>query len=77
MVRQAYRKRQEEEDKRTELANNLYGDFLTENPAVAQSAFGSHRVIANRWKGMTPEEVAEIRKQQECQRKEAQVRLSN
>jgi protein gp37 len=57
------------------MANMLYGDFLTENPAVAQSAFGSHRVVPDRWKGMTPEQIAEIRRVQELQREEAQVRF--
>ena len=57
----------------TELANQVYGDFLTENPAVAQSAFGPHRVIPDRWKGMSPEQIADIKRQQELQRKEKQV----
>ena len=56
------------------MANNIYGDFLTENPAVAQSAFGAHRVIPDRWKGMTPEQIADIKRTQELQIKEAQVR---
>ncbi len=57
----------------TEMANHVFGDFLTENPAVAQSAFGSHRVITDRWKGMSPEQIAEIKRIQEMQMKEAQV----
>jgi hypothetical protein len=69
-------KQQEDDDKKTEMANMLYGDFLTENPAVAQSAFGPHRVVPDRWKGMTPEQIAEIRRVQELQRAEAQVRFS-
>ena len=56
------------------MANNIYGDFLTENPSVAQSAFGAHRVIPDRWKGMTPEQIADIKRTQELQMKEAQVR---
>lgn len=59
------------DDKRTEMANHLYGDFLTENPAAAQSAFGAHRVIPDRWKGMTPEQLEEIRRTQTIQREEA------
>lgn len=59
----------------TELANHIYGDVLTENPAVAQSAFGPHRVIPDRWKGMSPEQIADIRRTQDLQRKENQVRL--
>ena len=34
---------QEQDDNLTELCNHVHGDILTENPAVAQSAFGSHR----------------------------------
>ena len=72
-AKQAVQKQQAEDDNRTEMANMLYGDFLTENPACAQSAFGAHRVIPDRWKGMTPEQLAEIRRVQDLQRKEAQV----
>lgn len=71
-AKQAVQKQQAEDDNRTEMANMLYGDFLTENPACAQSAFGAHRVIPDRWKGMTPEQLAEIRRVQDIQRKEAQ-----
>ena len=69
----ALQKQQADDDNKTEMANMLYGDFLTENPACAQSAFGSHRVIPDRWKGMTPEQLNEIRRVQDIQRKEAQV----
>ena len=66
-------KQQELDDNATELANHIYGDILTENPAVAQSAFGPHRVIPDRWKGMSPEQLADIRRTQELQRLEAEV----
>ena len=66
-------KQQEEDDNKTEMANNIYGDLLTENPAVAQSAFGPHRVVPDRWKGMSPEQLADIRRTQELQMKERQV----
>lgn len=46
---------------------------MTENPAVAQSAFGAHRVIPDRWKGMSPEQIAEIKRQQELQAREKKV----
>ena len=55
------------------MANLVYGDFLTENPAVAQSAFGPHRVVPDRWKGMSPEQIADIRRTQELQMKENEV----
>lgn len=71
-ARHAVEKQQEDDDRKTEMANMLYGDLLTENPAVAQSSFGPHRVVPDRWKGMTPEQTAEIRRVQELQRTEAQ-----
>lgn len=63
-------KQQELDDNMTEIANHVFGDILTENPAVAQSAFGPHRVIPDRWKGMSPSQLEEIRRQQEQQRLE-------
>ena len=36
---------QEQDDNFTELCNHVHGDVLTENPTVAQSAFGSHRSV--------------------------------
>ena len=38
--------------------------MLTENPDVAQSAFGSHRVITDRWKGMNHQQIDQIRQTQ-------------
>lgn len=63
-------KQQELDDNMTEIANHVFGDVLTENPAVAQSAFGPHRVVTDRWKGMSPQQLEDIRKQQEKQRLE-------
>ncbi|KAF6019463.1 RIBC2 [Bugula neritina] len=65
-------KQQELDDNHTELANHIYGDILTENPAVAQSAWGPHRVITDRWKGMSPEQIAQIKKTQADQIKETE-----
>ena len=31
------------QDNLTEIKNQVFGDTLTENPAVSRSAFGSHR----------------------------------
>ncbi|KAL8609914.1 hypothetical protein ACOMHN_016389 [Nucella lapillus] len=64
------KKQQDLDDNMTEIANHIYGDILTENPAVAQSAFGPHRVISDRWKGMTPQQLEKIRQDQERQRLE-------
>ncbi|KAK2187533.1 hypothetical protein NP493_162g02005 [Ridgeia piscesae] len=75
-AREALERKQAEDDNATEMANNIYGDFLTENPAVAQSAFGPHRVVPDRWKGMSPEQVADIRRMQDIQRREME-RLRN
>lgn len=44
--------------------------MLTENPDVARSAFGPHRVIPDRWKGMSNDEIQAIRQEQENQRLE-------
>ena len=64
---------QEQDDNMTELCNHVQGDTLTENPSVADSAFGPHRVIPDRWKGMSPWQVEEIRAIQEQQKQEKQV----
>ena len=40
----------------------VYGDTLMENPGVAGSSFGGHRVIVDRWKGMSEEQKAEIQR---------------
>ncbi|CAD5112305.1 unnamed protein product [Dimorphilus gyrociliatus] len=63
-ARDALKQKQDEDDKATEIANQIMGDILTENPAVAQSAFGAHRVVPDRWKGMSPEQIADIRREQ-------------
>lgn len=60
-------KQQEQDDNFTEISNSVFGDMLTENPDVAQSAFGPHRVITDRWKGMSPAQLAEIRNIQKAQ----------
>merc|ERR1711959_89389 len=46
------------------------GDMLTENADVSRSAFGPHRVIPDRWKGMSEEQLTAIRDEQEKQRLE-------
>lgn len=60
-------KQQEQDDNFTEISNHVFGDMLTENPDVAQSAFGPHRVITDRWKGMSPAQLTEIRRIQQEQ----------
>lgn len=68
-------KQQEQDDNMTEIANNIFGDMLTENPKVAQSAFGPHRVIPDRWKGMSPAELNNIREIQNKQILEKKVSM--
>ena len=68
-------KQKELEDNLTEISNHVYGDMLTENPAVAQSAFGSHRVIPDRWKGMSPAEVNHVLETQRLQAEENNVSI--
>jgi len=63
-------KQKELEDNLTEISNHVNGDMLTENPAVAESAFGSHRVIPDRWKGMSPAEVNHVLQTQQQQAEE-------
>lgn len=62
--RENHEKAAELQDNLTEIKNHVFGDMLTENPDVAQSAFGSHRVITDRWKGMNHEQIDQIRQTQ-------------
>ncbi|KAM4018987.1 RIB43A-like with coiled-coils protein 2 isoform 1-T3 [Anomaloglossus baeobatrachus] len=67
--RRRLQRQQEEDNNSAEIHNHLSGDILTENPAAAVSAFGPHRVVTDRWKGMSPEQlkaIIDIQKQQ-CQ----------
>jgi len=70
--KEALEKQHEQEDNYTEIANQAFGDILTENPQMAISAFGVHRVITDRWKGMSKEQIDDIRETQEKQRKDNQ-----
>lgn len=49
------------EDDIAEIANLLQGDLLSENPQQAVSSFGGGRVINDRWKGMSQDQLKEIR----------------
>ena len=64
---------QEEDDNMTEIANALFSDLLTENPDQAVSSFGPNRVVTDRWKGMSPEQIEKIRKEQMRQVEEKKV----
>ncbi len=72
--RREIKRLQEQDDNMTEIANNLFSDLLTENPEQAVSAFGPHRVVPDRWKGMSPEQIEKIRQEQLRQIDERRVR---
>ncbi|XP_030050118.1 RIB43A-like with coiled-coils protein 1 [Microcaecilia unicolor] len=67
-------KQKDEDDNSAEIYNHLTGDILTENPSAATSCFQVHRVITDRWKGMTPEQLQDILRTQK-QQQEAKQRL--
>ena len=73
--RREVKRTQEQDDNMTEIANNLFSDLLTENPDQAVSAFGPNRVVPDRWKGMSPEQIENIRKEQLRQMEEKKVRV--
>ncbi|XP_007453977.1 PREDICTED: RIB43A-like with coiled-coils protein 2 isoform X2 [Lipotes vexillifer] len=54
-------KKQDQEDNLAEISNLLRGDLLSENPQQAASSFGPHRVVPDRWKGMSREQLEHIR----------------
>lgn len=56
-----------------EMKNHIFSDILSEDPAMAISSFGAHRVIPDRWKGMSAEQVGHILKQQREQALEKKV----
>ncbi|KAL5960454.1 RIB43A-like with coiled-coil protein 2 [Taenia solium] len=67
-------RRCEEEANAREILNSINSDFLTENPAQAVSAFGPHRICPDRYKGFSPEQLAEIRQKQCLQIREKACR---
>ncbi|XP_072189915.1 RIB43A-like with coiled-coils protein 2 isoform X2 [Excalfactoria chinensis] len=60
-------KRQKMKDDMDEISNLLQGDLLSENPDQAISSFGTHRVVTDRWKGMSQDQLMEIRSFQQQQ----------
>ncbi|XP_041035530.1 RIB43A-like with coiled-coils protein 1 [Carcharodon carcharias] len=57
----------ETDESYAEIGSHVYGDMLTEDPAVAVSAFGPHRVVTDRWKGMSPQQLGEIHQERRQQ----------
>lgn len=64
---------EEDYEKIKDIKNNFYSDLLTENPSVARSCFGSHRVVPDRWKGMSKQQIEEYREGQIQQMTENKV----
>ena len=71
--RQSLKRMQEQDDNMTEIANAIFSDLLTENPDQAISSFGPNRVVPDRWKGMSQQQLEQIRKEQQRQMEERQV----
>ncbi|KAM9113587.1 RIB43A-like with coiled-coils protein 1 [Pangshura tecta] len=65
-------RQREQDDNQAEIHNHLTGQLLTEDPAVAESPLGPHRILTDRWKGMSPKQVEAVWKAQEEQRQENQ-----
>lgn len=54
-------------DDMDEISSLLQGNLLSENRAQAISSFGTHRVITDRWKGMSQDQLMAIRSFQQQQ----------
>ncbi|KAK3852020.1 hypothetical protein Pcinc_041377 [Petrolisthes cinctipes] len=67
--RESQRQRERRENEQ-EVKNAVLGSLLTEDPNVAHSALGPHRVLTDRWKGMTQEQrqVIQATRVQQMQR---------
>ncbi|XP_013923552.1 PREDICTED: RIB43A-like with coiled-coils protein 1 [Thamnophis sirtalis] len=57
----------EQDDNYAEIHNHLTGNLLSEDPSVAKSSLGSNRVITDRWKGMSPEQLQAVWQMQKQQ----------
>ncbi|PKK30076.1 RIB43A domain with coiled-coils 2 [Columba livia] len=65
--RKKLEKHQKMKDDMDEISGLLQGDLLSENPEQAVSSFGRHRVITDRWKGMSKDQLMAIRYSQKEQ----------
>ncbi|XP_061844774.1 RIB43A-like with coiled-coils protein 2 [Colius striatus] len=65
--RKKLEKYQKMKDDMDEITSLLQGDLLSENPEQAVSSFGRHRVITDRWKGMSQDQLMAIRYSQQQQ----------
>ncbi|XP_015667719.1 RIB43A-like with coiled-coils protein 1 [Protobothrops mucrosquamatus] len=62
----------DQDDNYAEIHNHLTGNLLSEDPSVARSLLGSNRVITDRWKGMSPEQLQAVWQVQKEQCRENQ-----
>ncbi|KAK9407650.1 RIB43A-like with coiled-coils protein 1 [Crotalus adamanteus] len=62
----------DQDDNYAEIHNHLTGNLLLEDPSVAKSLLGSNRVITDRWKGMSPEQLQAVWQMQKEQCRENQ-----
>ncbi|GIX78425.1 RIB43A-like with coiled-coils protein 2 [Caerostris darwini] len=74
-----FQKFKDETEGRKHIEYHYYGDMLTENPDVAKHPYQSHRILPDRWKGMSKIQVEEyyrsrVNQMQENQIKREQVR---
>ncbi|XP_074057366.1 RIB43A-like with coiled-coils protein 1 [Macrotis lagotis] len=67
-------RQREQDDNLADICNHLTSDMLTEKSSVSSNPCNPHKVILDHWKGMSPEQVATIQKEQMAQRLEAQQR---
>ncbi|XP_036127126.1 RIB43A-like with coiled-coils protein 1 [Molossus molossus] len=65
--------RREQEANLKEIQNQIKSDLLSEKPQVTQYSGAPCPVLPHRWKGMTAEQRAVIRKAQEAQRHEKEA----
>ncbi|XP_070597524.1 RIB43A-like with coiled-coils protein 1 [Erythrolamprus reginae] len=67
----------EQDDNYAEIHNHLTGNLLSEDTGVAKSLLGSDRVITDRWKGMSPEQLQAVWQMQkeQCRQNERRRQL--
>ncbi|CAL1269373.1 unnamed protein product [Larinioides sclopetarius] len=64
----------EEYENRKDIEFHYYGDMLTENPSVAKNPHQSHRILPDRWKGMSKAQLQDIYRDQVYQMEKNQIR---
>lgn len=71
-------KRREEEDNLAEIMNNISSDMLTESKdaSISASLFGGNRIVPTMYRGMTNDQIREIRLEQLRQIEEKQSKTA-